>query len=559
MGALLVLSCTDSNTEVCLRKSMVKRGFTEQCSYIQNDYQALLYKRMSGSDSRVAVIDNCKLLLHGTMVYRGLDCRKSCHELLMDLINNRVNEEELLGHFVAVAMLQQRIVIITDRLMTVPLYYHEGSNTISTSFLALSELISRPLELNKQAIFEIIFGQGSVPPDTQLQGITQIVPEYSPVLPGLQIFKYKDVSYGLDSNLSYNMILEQQIERLDSYFDLTRNALISQGQIIGLTGGFDSRLLYAMLKRHGLTPKVYTHWQEGKSKDFVVAMQIAAQQSLNLNWIDKHKKNEHAQTALLFEGYNYTDGQCRSQYYWTEVYSTFDYLRELNQDSFCSLNGVGGEQYRNNEGIHVSVNSWHKWLQTRVFQSACSVLPKSAVIELIDNHISKISRLIPIEDKPSPLTIKMYANRVYGYANRYFRAGFEVQVFDHLSPFCDPYISLYAYKCVPHLGNLFEFQKRLIYRIDPELASIVSNYGFSFNKPTPLTFRMGKSILYRMPFLKRWIGTLKPDFTPRFSLATACDPLKDALSTSSYSRFPVDYQTDTLLMQLDYYTKNKIL
>jgi hypothetical protein len=149
-----------------------------------------------------------------------------------------------------------------------------------------------------------------------------------------------------------------------------------------MTGGFDSRLLFAMLKRHGFKPVLYTHWQNGKGNDYKIARLLADSENMTLNCIEKHNREDFSATDNMEPGYQYTDGQCRPQYYWNEIYSSFSYLQELNPDALCSLNGVGGEQYRNNEGIHFACSSWSIWLKKRVFPNAANVLDKKLLMIL---------------------------------------------------------------------------------------------------------------------------------------------------------------------------------
>jgi hypothetical protein len=112
MGALLIYPHGDFEVEDKAKGVMMRRGFSEQVSVDSDHYRILLYKKTSGMDSLSIVSGKQRLLVSGTLIYKGYGLVRSCEEVLGDLISGRLNEGELLGHFVAVALLNDRIVVV---------------------------------------------------------------------------------------------------------------------------------------------------------------------------------------------------------------------------------------------------------------------------------------------------------------------------------------------------------------------------------------------------------------------------------------------------------------
>jgi len=208
--------------------------------------------------------------------------------------------------------------------------------------------------------------------------------------------------------------------------------------------------------------------------------------------LKKHDVRNEPETKVLDQlenAFNFTDGNIRSQYYWHEIYNTPDYYQDIGFVNRVMLNGVGGEQYRNGEWINRSTSNFDTWIKNAVlfFQAGNPFRRSSEFSDFFAWYMEKIRRKLNIHStRVNHLQIKRFLNEIYNPSLRTLRSNNENQLMFHLSPFTDWVVSSFAYRAVPFLGRSKEFQIRMIRRLNPEIASIRSSYGYPFSDDEPL-------------------------------------------------------------------------
>lgn len=559
MGALYLYHESQLKTKDEVQETFLKRGFTESTEIIMGSYRLIVYGKMLVQNKQIYQKGQDCIVVCGTMIYKGLGVNESLSELFRDIVSNSIDENQLIGHFICVEFINSKIRIITDRLCTLPLYYSEDQLIFSSSFLALSSAIKTPLTINTFAMLEILLGQGVLPPDTQIDQIKRWTPSASDAtINHISFYKYSDPQIDHSEIHSVSDAINRQIENLDAYFVQAKPLLTEYGACMGLTGGFDSRLLLAFLIRHGIKTECYTHWQNGVSEDFKIASAIAEKLSLKLSYVEEHYRKDSQGGSSLEDGYLFTDGQIRRQYYWNEIYTSEEYYKKLGLKARVGLNGVGGEQYRNSEGFPHFKGSLTNWLNDKILYTVPNVfLNKKLAEEFRERFTQKVANLLRIDETlMSNLIVKRYFNEVYGYTNRYYRAGFENQLMYHLSPFSDSFNSLYAYGAIPYLGNLHGFQMEMIKRVNPQLAGINSSYGFPFDANIPLLYKVARNIQRSLPqrqalkitsFIKGRSAQALPE-----SYSGMIPELSEWID---YSKLPFTYETQTLLAEIEHFSK----
>lgn len=534
-----------------------QRGFSAPIKREFGIYTALLFPKMLHAKKIVLDSGEARLILCGTMIYRGRTVMESAEQLLKDFIDGCLTEAELLGHFTCIIANKGKITLLTDKLASLAIYYHNTLPVISSSFLAIAEICDTPVQVSKQAVLEIILAHGVVPPDTQCEEIKRYIPSQKLTnFLSLEVYEYKQDFVPDKPYFTFQDAVDAQVSKLDAYFELVKPAMLETGVMTGLSGGFDSRLLLGMLLRHGLSPVAYTHWQHGISSDFLLAHELADCKKLDLIYLQEHERRVVDGDDTLLSGYLFTDAQCRNQYYWSEIYNSQKYYTLLNAGVGMGLNGVGGEQYRNHEGIGRGRISLRSWLRNEVYPFASVVLPRHDFFDFEERFVEKVKAVIGHDDKIDAIGIKKYYNLAFGYANRYYRATFENQVINHLSPFCDPFVSLYAYKAIPFLGKLYGFQIAMIRKISPELAKINSSYGFPFSENTPALYRLKMAVRNNLP--RRWIRKSKqlPGGKLRGEMkVTVGERLQSMMTGLDLRKIPVTFESTQMLAELNYFTE----
>lgn len=490
MGAFYLFHNRINKQKAKVLEILEKRGFSSSIERQFNDFTLILFNKVLINNKKYIEIENDFLCYCGTMIYRGLDEGKSLKRLYYDIKHSSIDEEHLIGHFICIGNIDNKITLITDKLCTLPVYYREDCLALSSSMVALSYSGIENLSISNQAMLENILVRGVVPPDTQFNEIKRWIPSLGIIKIGsINIYTYKLLEY-YDHNISYDHAVKEQINRLDEYIDQIKQLISANGVQLGISSGFDTRLLLAMLLRHRIKPECFTYWGYGITKDYQIAHQISNKMDLNLATVKEHKllpdELGKENNSYFSEGFLFTDGQIRSENFWDEIYNTTRYYKLLALSSTLVLDGIGGEQYRNAEGFNNRTISLNQWIQQNVLHNSNIIINNKIRAEFVSRYIEKVQRILNIKDTIDGFGIKKYYNEVYGYANRHFRSIFGNQVFYHLSPFADYFNSLYAYRAVPHLGSLYRFQMDMINKINPMLAGIDSQYGFSFNKNIPI-------------------------------------------------------------------------
>lgn len=433
------------------------------------------------------------IFITGTMIYKGKNACDSMKELLRDFNQEQIDYDSLIGHFCTIIHANGFLYLLNDNSGTYNIYYDTEKKVFSSSFLAILFSREQPVNINKNALTEILLTGNLIGPDTQAEGIFRLEKETIEDFENITILK-RNGNTGLEihNEKNRNECLREQAERLDLFFKYLSAYADEQGPVIGLTGGFDSRLLLSLAVNHFSGYEVFTHWQNGGTGDFRVSKILAEKLRKELVYVEEHDvldkdKDDiirHIQNAYLF-----TDGQIRSQYYWHEIYNTADYYKKINVRGGLLLNGVGGEQYRNTDGAFFSFNSFDKWLRNNIlFEKTADIFTSSKKKEdFYAYYRSKVLTKLGSERtiKFNHLLVKRYQNEIYNLSNRTLRANVENQLMGHLSPFTDEYLSHFAYRAVPWLGISSSFEMDLIKFFSPLLASVISNYGFAFDKKEP--------------------------------------------------------------------------
>jgi len=490
MGAFYLFHYRIENDKTQVVNMFKKRGFNKPIECQCDEYSLMLFNKiltprkqyMQNGDDFIGYI--------GTMVYKGLNEPESLQELYADIKNQSIDEEHLIGHFICIEYIDFKIRILTDRLCFLPLYYSEDGFAVSSSLIAIACSKPGSFTISSQAMLENILAHGVVPPDTQFNEIKRWIPSLGlSKINSIDIYSYKQTDYA-NSIRSFNQAVEEQINRLDEYMDQIKKTIYANGVRLGLSSGFDSRLLLALLLRHGIEPECYTNWEYGVSKDYIISNDISKKMGFNLAVLKAHKLSHTTSTENEIpdfdEGYLYTDGQIRSECFWDEIYNTMEYYKLVPLSSSLGFSGVGGEQYRNAEGFKTTQISLDKWIKKHVLYNYYVINNHRLRNDFLERYIVKVRNILNINDHIDGFGIKKYYNEIYGYANRHFRSIFPNQVIYHLSPFSDAYNSLFAYRAIPYLGHLYRFEMEMINKINPKLASFQSHYGFNFKKNIPI-------------------------------------------------------------------------
>lgn len=485
MGALLLKHKTAKISQEKILSSFLSQNLSKYYKVNVRDYQIWVFKRNLALGNNYYENGNDGIFLSGTLIYKNKSQQESMKAFLFDFIQEDLSCDSIIGQFSIVLKVDGVLYLITDRSGISNVYYNDSKTIISTSFLAVS-MAERNLKLNKLAITEILLTGGLIGPDTIFENVKRLEQKENIEFPSINIIKLPPVDYEL-GNKSRSSLINEQLDRLDYYFSSISKLANEQGVTLGLTGGFDSRLMMCFAERHFENIEYFSHWRKRKTKELIIAERLAKAVNKKLNIyevIHPLDMSEEEAWNTLDKGFYHYDGHIRTQAYWHEAYNTLDYLKMVYQNNYLGLHAIGGEQYRNYERMIWPRWNYHSWLKHEVLYrfSENIFFSKADEKNFIDYYSSKICHKLNLGQKNyiNRMTLKRFHNEVYNLANRAVRSSMENKSVFFLCPFADPLVSYKAYEIVPKLGPSLSFQADMIKKISPRLAKIESEYGFNF-------------------------------------------------------------------------------
>ena len=285
----------------------------------------------------------------------------------------------------------------------------------------------------------------------------------------------------------------------------------AEGKVrLSFSGGFDSRLLLAVLDGAGVRPELYTYGRAGDD-DVRIAQAIAEACGLTCRVVDKTATPPPAPGALcevLDRALVVFDG-------WTNT-GLFDTGADAadrphrHDGGFVPMNGGLGEIYRNFFNLRgggarlddVAASFYHsfdpRWATAR--------FDRRHYHEVIVGQLA--AQLGVSTDMPTRRLEMRRAQLLYPLFRGRFWIAREAEINQRFGPMLFPYLE---HACVAaaaglslHARNLGRLQAEMIRQAAPELAALPSAYGFAFTESPSWQFRASTAkSLYRPMWLRR--------------------------------------------------------
>ena len=493
MGALFLYNKELANINLTPVVNLFEEmGFAAPHRIEAGQWIVYAYSKMIGSHDNCVEFHGSKLISVGTPLYKRLNYNDSLKELIRDYVSESIDLNDLKGHYNLVFIKENHIEILCDPLGSKHIFADQTMNVISSHMLAICEGIPGNLSVNRNAVYEKLLTGMIMPPNTIFTNVYQINTEIRQRIEKADIGvsflncqrKERD---NCSQQLSRQQCLDEQYEVLSSYFS-GLNAQSNNGIDAGLSGGYDSRLVLACMKRF-MKGKMHLHTHSTEKvhqKDLNVALRMAEYVAVPCH-IEKTKKLEHSantdevlrKSILYFDGRSsYSIGGCG------EVY-TADYRKRSTENTAMTLTGIGGELYRNVFGMTDKKYKFCGFMEEKIFSHSFKKAVSHSIYESVCKDV--------IERTATRLGIEREKRYSRDTAHRYYcevmmpdGQGTALDAYNQVScciaPFLEPDIIQEGYKSIPFHGSSGDFEGNLIAQIDEGLASIESSYGYPLNK-----------------------------------------------------------------------------
>ncbi|MDD3700343.1 MAG: hypothetical protein WCR58_04470 [Bacteroidales bacterium] len=446
---------------------------------------------------------NRKTFICGTLIYKSLPLNDSLKQLHFDHYSKQIDDKALLGNFCVIFYNGKNINILLDNLGVRQIFQSEDGLVISTSFLAILQSSPKKFKINHLALSEKLATGFLIGEDTLVGGIKKASGKLPFPVPlnDVEIINSKKHPTQIEShNKGINKSIEVQIEILSSHFQAINNAFPNYQGDLGLSSGFDCRLILALANKEINTPlHIHSHNTLGvHDTEIFYAKQLAEITGVDLHLVPTQSlegtSNENIEKVLDQNLYFFDGRTGRHLGAYSETY-TPDYRKNSMGDAAYSLNGLGGEIFRDSYFLGNKVLNWDDWARRFLFYP---LLTESLGSEKQAKDLSyMLKRKIEVElnmDFSEADLFKTHA--YYGLVKMPQANGTIAQAYGKVSHFLFPFIEFNivteALRAIPYLGTGGAYQAKLISRISPELAAIGSHYGTSFDKLTLKYLLWGK-------------------------------------------------------------------
>ena len=448
----------------------------------------------------------------GTLIYNSAVGKSAATAFYQDHSEVSRWSDKALGHYAVILRKNGETRIVLDGFGGFLVFYDSRRRIASSSFLAVASALDR-VTVGTQAAYEFVFN-GVVSGNATLFDEVSLAPANAIIEVGDRGLEFHLPSLAVPTIAStepFEVMVEQSMELLDRYF---AGVATSFGDRVtcALSGGYDSRLILAMLRRHGVRPRVYVYGPPG-DKDVCSARVMAQGEGFALEIIDKDK--QLAFTPSEFGGVAHDNFLASDGYTWSGIFNNgAESAQRASRVSgnALALNGGGGEIWRNFFYLPNRTYSPRELLWSFYSQfdpEACtSAFDQEAYFRQLED---KLKALIgcPYQALPRPMVEWLYhcfrcrawddrinnINNTYGYV---------------ALPFLERPLTEHASVIPIGWKNHGAYEAELIRRADPRLASYPSGYGHDFVGPPPLTRRLADYGTYlRPPWLRRFAYRLK--------------------------------------------------
>lgn len=514
MGAFFLYR-TDATVNLMAVEALFRaKGFAGHTTHQGRTWTLWHFRKQLMSDMAfIAVCGDATAYGLGSFSYQGHGIQGSLAAILRAHQEGTINERVLVGGLCALICKPGRITIVTDPLNLIHVFGNAKQTVFSSSFAAVLKAGPGKFQVNTPAVLENALAGYMIGPDTTAKGI-HLVDHRCPVrVAGDElVFHHFDSREADRESLpdfrSRAACIDEQLGELDAVFGQLRSVVDESGGVdIGLSGGYDSRLLVLLAKRHFAKVMAHSHFHHEMTQDEVIACQIADKLDIPLYRCESAKQpselDDEEFERNLEDTAAFADGRVIQDYSWMSVFRTRQYRLSVLRGARFGMNGLGGELYRNHDSLLWPRIHAREWIKARVFGPAvCPALPNAQLHTLLDFIQGKAGACLGLDfsGRISRKHARRYYGELYSVYGAAVRMSVDNQLAFSLSPFLDLRLRRAVYRALPHLGLGGRVERELICRLNPAVAALPSTYGYSFDRTEPVRARAKLALRGVVPY-----------------------------------------------------------
>lgn len=427
-----------------------------------------------------------RVAVAGTLVVDGRMGAEALALLLDAGDPTRLDWSRIGGQFVALLHRAGRTFLFTDWFGAFQLFHDADARVFSTSLLAALAALPQ-VRFSAQGVYEFAFNVMPIGDDTVFEGLSTLGPDRIVELTP-DGARFHPVTRSLPRDAA-RMAMPERIARARAHLsDIVGAHVAAFGDDIRcpLSGGIDSRLLYAALRHEGAAPHLYVYGPPG-SDDVTIAQAIGAGEGVAVEWINK---------ALVTIAPDAFPAQVAAEFEAWDALPTYGNIFDAgghsaacakrHQDGALAASGGCGEIYR--DFFYLPDRATTADAVARTFfarflpADTTNLFDVEAFIARVATKIGAAVGAAPRERLDRQTVEHLYPKvRCRALFGR--EISLEARHGAYLMPFLDHRVVAEAMTLPVGMKQAGRFEAALLAAIDPVLAAYPSAYGHDFAGP----------------------------------------------------------------------------
>lgn len=323
-----------------------QKGMTVTQTINTDHFFLYLFHRDAAYQDNIYIYENGDFVVGlGTPLYNSTAGQTALKRLFEDFKHGRAIHEKLNGSYTCILYHKGNLFIFNDYVGLYRVYVDQAQRLLSSSFLALHKQLETKTPA-AQEIYEYIFdgaffGRHTIYKEVKLlspKHVLQILPQPQEHLKTITFDPLPDMS-------NRQKVIDTVLEEHLAYFKALADAFQSSFST-ALSGGFDSRLMLALMRHLGISPYLYVYGTPNDA-DVRIAKMICERENLSL--AHENPRNHPQSTpeqfpAVLARNFFHLDGFSNNGVF-NNGFNVDTRLKRTGQAA-VQLNGSGGDLYR---------------------------------------------------------------------------------------------------------------------------------------------------------------------------------------------------------------------
>lgn len=477
------------------RAVYARQGFGEPTEIALSGWRALHWPYIVGGPPTLLIDGEDVAAVAGTLTVDGRTGRPALAALLAMTDRGEPDWSRIGGQFAALVRRRGRTYMFCDWLASYQLFHDTNADLFSTALLAAAESLPR-LHLDAQSIYEFAYNVTALGDDTVFEqvkllgsgALVELTPDRATITRHA-----RPLPAAVESTP-----LPQRIERHRAALDHVIGAhLDGEAQVhCPLSGGLDSRLLLAAIRRTRAEPLVYVYGPPS-SPDVTIARAIGAARGFPVAWTDKQAASIDLDAFPAMVARNFHENDALPNF--GNIFDNGGNLSARDArhaGGLMAASGGGGEVYR--DFFYLPDRPFTAEAVARTFfarflasDATDRFDPRRFIERIRDKMLDVMGRSGDLGPLPRPLIDQLYPRfRCRALFGR--EISLESRLSPYLMPFLDQRVVAEAATLPAPLRRAGRFEAALLHAVDPDLAALPSAYGHHFAGPPSLRHRLSE-------------------------------------------------------------------